>query len=297
MEDLAERCAAAAVAALAVGGVVAALTPVAPSLPNVQVRDFGLVAALNVDTNAAIETVENHVRPDMVGSSGDFEQQQINLGELLLGRLDGDLGDGSTTTVGDLDQSALNSLLGGGFDAHSMLSIVPPDVDLGGVASPAVSSFSATDQVLSSAVANAAMAFAQSLPMAYQSFTNDIANAELAFNSALVDAQEQVVGHFGGGTTAGDVASLVFSANNSVVAQNEEALNSLLGISLNSDTLQSSLLSEFTPGSAAASADWNSLLASLSPGEVTAVLHDNLALLLSDLDLPSYMTSFILGLF
>lgn len=301
MEHLAHRCATVATAALAVGGLVTALTSTTPALPDVQIHDIDMAAA-NVDTNSIIETIENHVRPDMAGSGGTDEIQQINLGDLLTGNGDGELGDGSPFNAGDLDQSALDAVLGesGGFDAQSVMGTLPFGPDLGVIGVPSVSAFTGTETAASSAAASAFAGIAlalNGLPAAYQSLLTGIASAELAFNNALVEAQLSVIGQLDDGSAASEIAHFIFLANNSIVAQNEHALNSLLGIDLGGDTLHNSLFGDFDASSAAFGADWDALLASFSPDVVSAVLHDNLALLLTDLDIPSYLASFLLSLF
>lgn len=300
MEHLAHRCATVAAAALAVAGMVTALTPTTPSLPDLQIRDVDMASA-NVDTTSIIDTLESHVRPELAGSGVADEIQQINLGDLLTGNGDGELGDGSPFNAGDLDESALSALLsaGGGFDAQSVLGAAPVLPDLGVIGAPTVG-VSGTEQAAGSAAASALAGLSMALnglPAAYQSLLTGIANAELAFNNALVEAQLGVVGQLDGSDAASDIAHFVFIANNSIVAQNEQALNSLLGIDFSGDTLHNSLFGDFDPGSAAFGADWDALLASFSPDVVSAVLHDNLALLLADLDIPSYLVSFILGIF
>jgi hypothetical protein len=300
MEHLAQRCATVAAAALAVGGLITALTPTTQSLPDVQIQDFDLAAA-NVDPTSILETLESHVRPDMVGS-GDGDASQIDLGALLTGNGEGELGDGSTFHAGDLDESALNALLaeGGGFHAESVFGTLPVVPDLGAIGAPTVGAVGGTEQAAGSAAASAIVGISlamQGLPAAYQSLLTSIASAELAFNNSLVEAQLNVVGQFDDGSAGSDIAHFIFIANNSIVAQNEQALNSLLGIDLNGATLQTSLFGGFDPGSAAFGADWDALLASFSPDVTAAVLHDNLALLLTDLDIPSYLASFILGMF
>lgn len=301
MEHLARRCATVATAAIAVGGLVTALTSTTPSLPDVQIHDIDMAAA-NVDTNSIIETIENHVRPDTAGSGGTDEIQQINLGDLLTGNGDGELGDGSPFNAGDLDQSALDAVLSesGGFDAQSVMGTVPFGPDLGVLGVPSVSAFTGTETAASSAAASAFAGIAlalNGLPAAYQSLLTGIASAELAFNNALVEAQLGVVGQLDDGSAASEIAHFIFLANNSIIAQNEHALNSLLGIDLSGDALHNSLFGDFDAGSAAFGADWDALLASFSPDVVSAVLHDNLALLLADLDIPSYLASFLLSLF
>lgn len=300
MEHLAHRCATVAAAAIAVGGLITALTPATQSLPDLQIRDFDMAAA-NVDTNPIIETIENHVRPEMVGIGGGNEQQ-INLGDVLMGHGEGELGDGSTFNAGDLDESALHALLGegGGFDAQSVMGTMPFGPDLGVLGAPAVSAFSGGEQAAGNAAASAVLGISlalQGLPAAYQSVLSGIASAELAFNNALMEAQLGVVGQFDDGSPASELAHFIFIANNSIVAQNEQALNNLLGIDIGGAALQNSLFGDFDPGSAAFGADWDALLASFSPDVVSAVLHDNLALLLADLDIPSYLATFILGIF
>jgi hypothetical protein len=301
MERLAQRCATVAAAALAVGGLITALTSTTQSLPDVQIQDFDLAAA-NVDPTSILETIESHVRPEMVGSGGG-DAPQLNLGELLAGNGDGEFGDGSTFNAGDLDESAVSALLsaGGGFDAQSVLGAVPVLPDFGAIGGPTVSAVSGTEQAAGSAAASAIAGISlaiQGLPAAYQSALATIASAELAFNNALVEAQLGVVGQYDGGSAESDLAHFIFIANNSIVAQNEQALNNLLGIDLSGSTLQNSLFGAFDPGSAAAlGADWDALLASFSPDVTAAVLHDNLAALLADLDIPSYLVSFFLGMF
>ncbi|MDQ2628634.1 hypothetical protein [Mycolicibacter senuensis] len=266
-----------------------------------QVHDIDMAAA-NVDTNAIIETIENHVRPDMVGSGGTDQIQQIDLGDLLTGNGDGDLGDGATFNAGDLDQSALDALLseGGGFDAQSVLGTVAFAPDLGVLGVPSAGAFAGTESAAGSAAAGAFAGIAlalNGLPAAYQSLLSGIASAELAFNSALVEAQLGVLGQLDDGDAASEIAHFIFLANNSIVAQSQYALNSMLGIDLSGAALHDSLFGDFDASSAAFGADWDALLASFTPEVVSAVLHDNLALLLADLDIPSYLASFLLSLF
>lgn len=303
MEHLAHRCATVAAAALAVGGLVAVLTPATRSQPDVQIRAFDLAnsAAANVDVNPGLEVAENQARIDFPGHGG-LESQQVTLGDLLFGHGENELGTGSPVDIGDIEKE-LSELLGVGGtpDPQSVLSVVPSVVDFGGVAGPSVASFSGgSEQAANAAVASLTTgmyALMQGLPVAYQSLLSAIASAELAFNNALVEAQLGVVGQMDGDSAASEIAHFIFLANNAIVAQNEQALNSLLGIDLSGDALQNSLFGGFDPGSVAFGADWDALLASFSPDTVSAVLHDNLALLLTDLDIPNYLASFILGIF
>lgn len=280
MEHLAHRCATVAAAALAVGGLVAALTPMTQSPPDLQIRDFDLAAVRNVDAGPVVDVAENHVRADLAGT-GDPDTQQISLGDLLLGRGEGDVGDGSTFNAGDLDQNALSELLGGGFDPQSMLAVVPPDVDLGGVVTPTAGVFGGTEQAAGTAAASAVTGIAvalQGLPAAYQAFAAAVAAIESDLNSSLVAAQvaaaEQL---FGDNPEVNDVVNWIYSVNNTLLAQNESAFNSLFGIPFDA---HSSLLGHLDPG--LADADWNVLLG-LSPDDfndiVQALQADNMSLL------------------
>lgn len=280
MEHLAHRCATVAAAALAVGGMVAALTPMTQSPPDLQIRDFDLAAVRNVDAGPVVDVAENHVRADLAGT-GDPDTQQISLGDLLLGRGEGDVGDGSTFNAGDLDQNALSELLGGGFDPQSMLGVVPPDVDLGVVVTPPAGVFGGTEQAAGTAAASAVTGIAmalQGLPAAYQAFATAVAAIESDLNSSLVAAQvaaaEQL---FGDNPEINDVVNWIYSVNNTLLAQNESAFNNLLGIPFDA---HSSLLGHLDPG--LADADWNVLLG-LSPDDfndiVQALQADNMSLL------------------
>lgn len=310
MERVAHRCigaVAVGLTGLAMGGLIVGLAPVMTALPDVQVRDFGLTANLQVNLDSQIETVENHIRPDLAGGGG-VDHAQVGLADLLFDRSAGTLNGltDSTSNTSDftLDQNELSNLLGGGFAPEALrqgLLLDPISIDAGIPNSGASGGvFSVNDPGGANAAGAAAASITglvQSLPLAQQAFTSAIATAELQLNNALVDAQVNVIQNVGGDNTASDIASWIFNANNAVLAQNEMALNSLLSVGVNPDTIQSSLLADFAPGSAAAEADWNALVAGFSPADVSAVLHDNLVLLLNEVDLPSFMSSFLLGVF
>src|SRR5574337_1571218 len=310
MDQVAQRCLTAAAAALAAGGLAGLIATVTPSLPDVEVGDFGLAASLANPVDSQVDIVENHIQ-QVLGTGGDLTQPQVGLGELLFDR-----GDGAFNSINDQgfnasdltpDQTLLNSLAGSGFDLPALLQgpiFVPslPGSDFN-VNSPGGLFGGSNDQEASSAaanvanIANAAMFnLLQALPAAQQAFNSGVASAELAFNNALVDAQSSVVDKFGADSSAADLASWVFGTNNTVVAQGEQTFNNLLGIGLSDGTVENSLLAEFTPGGAA-EADWSALTASLSPAEISAVLDANALLLVNDMDLPSYLSSFLLSLF
>lgn len=284
MESLAYRCTTVAAAALTVGGLVALLNPVTPSLPDVQIRDVDLVAA-NVDGHPVLDIVENHIRPDIVGGVG--EEQHINLGDLLFGPGDGSLATGSTFNVGNLDESLFNELAGGNFDPQNLPLGVPFGVDLGVFEAPTSGTFSGgSEQAAGTAAATALTGIAlmmPGIPEMQQALNSAIITMESEFNSSLVAAQEAAAERlFGDNPEVNDVVTWIFSLNNTVLAHNQDAFNSLFGISF--DT-QSSLLSNFAPE--LAEMDWNTLLG-FSPEEfndiVNAIQADNLALLLGHID-------------
>src|SRR5574337_1583786 len=311
MDQVAQRCLTAAAAALAAGGLAGLIATVTPSLPDVEVGDFGLAASLANPVDSQVDIVENHIQ-QVLGTGGDLTQPQVGLGELLFDR-----GDGAFNSINDQgfnasdltpDQTLLNSLAGSGFDLPALLQgpiFVPslPGSDFN-VNSPGGLFGGSNDQEASSAaanvanIANAAMFnLLQALPAAQQAFNSGVASAELALNNALVDAQSSVVDKLGADNpAAADVASWIFGTHNAVVAQGEQAFNNLLGIGLSDGTVENSLLAEFAPGSAA-EADWTALAASLSPADISAVLDANALLLVNDMDLPSYLSSFLLSLF
>lgn len=285
MEHLAHRCAIVAAAALAVGGLVATLTPMTQSLPDVQIRDFDLVAA-NVDPHPQLDIVENHVRPEMVGSGG-AEGQYINLGDLLFGPGDGSLGADSELNVGELNESVLNQLSGGNFDPQILPIGLPGGSDIGVVVAPASGTFSGgSEQAVGSAAASAFAGIAMALnwlPEAQQALNAGILAMEMQFNSALVAAQQAAAERlFGDNPEFNDAVNWIFSLNNSVLAHNEDAFNSLFGISF--DT-QESLLGHFDPE--ITQVDLAAMIG-FSPDDfneiVDAIQADNLWLLLGNID-------------
>src|SRR5574337_2043540 len=306
MDQVAQRCLTAAAAALAAGGLVGVIATATPSLPDVEEADFGLAASLANPLDSQVDIVENHIQ-QVLGTGGDLTQPQVGLGELLFDR-----GDGAFNSINDQgfnasdltpDQTLLNSLAGSGFDPSALLQGPIFDPNVPGAVNTPGGLFGSNDQEASSAaasvanIANAAMFnLLQALPAAQHAFNSGVASAELALNSALVDAQSSVVDKLGVDNPAADLASWVFGTNNTVVAQGEAAFNNLLGIGLSDGTVENSLLAEFAPGSAA-EADWNGLAASLSPTDIAAVLDANVLLLVNDMDLPSYLSSFLLSLF
>lgn len=282
MEQLAQRCATVAAAALTVGGLIAALTPMTQSPPEVQIRDFGLAAALNVDASSIVETVENHVRPELSGT-GDLDALQVSLGDVVFGRGDGELGAGSTFNAGDLDQNLWSELLGGGFDPQSLPGGVLVEPDLGVFAAPSTGTFGGTDQAAASAAASAVAGismFVQGIPAMQEALGAAVVAVESEYNAALVAAQMAAADRlFGDNAEANDVVNWIYSVNNSLLAQNESAFNSLFGITYDA---HSSLLSHLEPG--LADTDWN-VLAGLSPDDfndiVNALQAGNISLLAS----------------
>lgn len=293
MDQIARRCLGAA-AALTASGVVAAITSVSPSLPDVQVRDFGLAASLVPDVGSPIEAVEDHVQPDLTGT-GDLSQPQLGLGDMVLdhgaGSLNGITDPSSNLSDLAVDQNLLSSLIGGGFDAdaiHDSLAIAPGADAAGFDGSGLGGAFGANDQGATN-VANAASAFiytaTQGLPAAYQAFTQGVASVEEQLNTSLVDAQTQALDQLVPGSIDSDIVSGIFHLNNTVLAHNEDALNNLLGVSLTPDAVQS-LLGDFG-GSNAAEATWNALM-TLGPSDFTSIVNavqaDNLLVLLDSLN-------------
>jgi len=285
MEHLAHRCATVAAGALSLGSLVAVLTSVTPALPDVQIRDVDLAAA-NVDVSPGLDVIENHVRPDIVGGAADA--QEIDLGSLLFGSGDGGYGVGSTFDGGELDESVLNELTGGGFDPQNLPLGLPSFMpELGGLELSGTGAFSGgTGQVANIAAAEVATGLSlilQAIPDAQQAMNSAIIAMEAEFNSALVAAQQAAAERlFGDNPEFNDAVNWIFSINNTVLAQNEAAFNELFGISFNT---HDSLLGHFDP--AILDADWTTLLG-FSPDEfnevVNAIQGDNLALLLGSID-------------
>ncbi|WP_233424655.1 hypothetical protein [Mycolicibacter heraklionensis] len=285
MEHLARRCATVAAAALGVSGLVAVLTSMTPALPDVQIRDIDLAAA-NLDVTPGLDVIENHVRPDFVGSGG-ADGPYINLGSLLFGGGDDAYGVGSAFNAGDLDATVLNELTGGSFDPQNLPLGAPFTPDLSGLELPGAGAFSGgTEQTANTAAADAVANFSlllQGLPDPQQTLSAAVIAMESGFNSALVAAQQAAAERlFGDNPEFNDVVNWIFSLNNTVLAQNEAAFNDLMGISF--DT-HDSLLGHFDP--AILDADWTTMLG-LSPDAfndiVNAIQGDNLALLLGSID-------------
>ncbi|MGV0626836.1 hypothetical protein [Mycolicibacter minnesotensis] len=285
MKHLAHRCVAVASAAVVVAGLVTALTPGTASLPDVQIRDFGLSAA-TVNAIPAFDIVENHIRPDFLGDGG-AESQQIDLGDLLHGAgtdAVGAGGAGATVDTGDLDPNLVNELAGGELDPQTLLlGGSGLTLDLGSFEAPSVGAFSAggeqpTGSAVASSITGIGLAL-QVLPEAQQSINAAIVAVQMEFNSALVAAQQAAVDRlFVDSPELNDLVNWIFMVNNTVLAQNQAAFNSLLGITYDS---HSSLVSGFAQQAAAL--DWGALLG-FSPEEfdeiVNAIQSENLALLL-----------------
>jgi hypothetical protein len=280
-------------AVLATGGLIAAAPAVTPSLPDVQVRDFGLTASLQANLDSPIDVIQNHVQQALTGGS-DLDQSQIGLGDLLFDRGDSALNGMTdpTPNVSDLtlDQSLLSSLLGTGFDAQTVqdsLVIDPGAAGASGLGGGGLGGlFGSGDQGAinaANAVDNAIISVVQGLPAAYEAFTSGVASMEEQLNSALVDAQAQAAGQLG--SVDGDLVNDVFEINNTVLAHSEDALNNLLGVPLSSDAVQAGLLGAFDPASA--QVIWNDLMG-LGPADFTAIVNaasaDNLLALLAGLD-------------
>ncbi|RRR47352.1 hypothetical protein EHH44_05710 [Mycolicibacter terrae] len=290
MEHLAYRCATVAAAALAVGGLVAVLTPTTPSLPDVQIRDFALAGLPtgHVDPGAGIDVAENHYGPSSV-SAADFDPQQINLGDVLYSRGEDDLGTGSEFNTGDLEHE-LSAILsaGGGLDPQTVLGAVPV-VDLGAVTPSVGGAVGGSEQAVNSAVATtstAIWALMTGLPALQQTFNAGVVAIEQELNNSLVAAQEAAAEKlFGDNPEVSDAVNWIFTLNNTVLAHNEAAFNSLFGIDYDP---HSALLGNMDPG--LAEADWSTLL-QFSPDDfneiVNAIQADNLWLLLGNIDWAS----------
>lgn len=286
MEHLAQRCAAVAAAALTTGGMIAVLTSMTQqTLPDVQISDFGLAgfATAHVDTGPPVEMTENHYGPQGFGPDGS-ETQHNSLADLLFDRGDGNFGAGGSLNIGELENE-LNAILsgGGGLDPQNPLDLVPPGVDLGAAVPGIGSSTTAgvlggTETTAGAAAATAVTGIAVALPAAYQAFTTAIASMESELNGALVQAQQAAADQlFGDNPEVNDVVNWIFTVNNTLLAQNETAFNSLLGITAD---VHGSLLGHLEP--AVAGADW-SVLFGLSPAEfdeiINALQADNISLL------------------
>lgn len=285
MEYIAHRFAIVAAAALTVGGLVAALTSMVPSPPDVQIRDFDLAAA-NIDLSPTLDIVENHVRPDYVGS-GSADGPHIDLGDLLFGGGDDALGAGSAFNAGDISDALLNQLAGGNFGPQELPSGVPSIPGLGGVQLPTGGLFpGGTEQAINAAAADAVTNFGlflQGLPDPQQMLSTAVITAQLGFNTALVAAQQAAVDRlFGDSPQINDAVNWIFSVNNTVLAQNEEAFNNLFGISFDP---RESLLGHFDPQ--IIEADWATMLGFNTDDFneiVEALQSDNLVLLLGSID-------------
>ncbi len=293
MEHLARRCATVTAAALGVGSLVAVLTSMTPALPEVQIRDIDLAAA-NVDVIPGLDIIENHVRPDFVGSGG-ADAQYINVGSVLFGDGDDAYGVGSTFHAGELDENVFNELTGGSFDPQNLpLGLPSFTPDLAGLELPGVGSFSGgAGQAANIAAADAAAGFSlimQAIPDAQQAMNAAIIAMEAEFNSALVAAQQDAADRLAAENPEfGDLVNWIFSINNTVLAQNQAAFNNMMGIGFNP---YDSLLGHFDP--AILNADWTTLLG-FSPDQfdeiVNAIQGDNLALLLGGIDWDGFFDS------
>lgn len=296
MQQIARRCVAAA-AVLTAGGLVAAVSSVTPSSPDVQVRDFDLAASLQTDLSSLIDAVENHFQPELSGI-GDLGQPDISFGELFFDRGDDALSGSAVPTLNfsdlTLDQNLFSSLLGGGFaEALRDGLMVAPGAAGAADAFDGLnpgSLFGGNEQGASSAANAAALAAfsaVQGLPAAYQGFTDGVSAVELWYNNALVEAQEAAAEHLSGGNGTIDSAiNWMFDVHNMMLGQNEDALNQVLGVSLSAPDVHDSLLTSFNPEdlSPAAWAD----LAGLTPSDFTAFANaadaDNILILLGNID-------------
>lgn len=285
MDHLAQRCGATAAAALAAAGIVAALTSMSQPLADVQIRDFDL-SAINVDTSSPVETVENHVRPDLAGAGDGGGGAHVSLGEVLLGGGNDDLLGGGSQSTGELssDDEAIKLLSAGGLDPLVLQQGVAGVVEaveagaVGGTVGPTTTSVLGGEQAIGAAAATLFTSIAADLPVAYQTITTAVAAMEAELNSALVNAQLAAADRlFGDSPEVNDAVNWIFSVNNTLLAQNESAFNSLFGIPFDAHT---SLLGHFEPG--LSEADWSTLFG-LSPNEfsdvVNAIQADNISLL------------------
>lgn len=284
MEHLIRRSAAVAASALTFGGLIAVLTPTNPDLPDIQVRGVDLAAA-NVEAHPVLDIVENHVRPDVIGDAG-YQGQYVDIGELLFGRGGENAGAGSGLDVDALSQDELTELTGGNFDPQNLPLGLQFDPDPGAFVTPTTGAVGGGEQAAGSAAASAAAGIVwmmQAIPDLQQALNNAIVAAETEFNSALVAAQQAAADRiFGDDPAVNDAVTWIFSLNNTVLANNEAAFNSLFGIAYDPHT---TLLGGFAPEIAAV--DWETLLG-FSPDQfdqiIEALQADNLALLMGNLD-------------
>ncbi|MCV7086676.1 hypothetical protein [Mycolicibacter hiberniae] len=284
MEQLAHRCLSVAAAALCVGGLVGVLTSIAPALPDQQIRDIDLAAA-NVDVGPGLEIIDNHVRPDIVGSGGGDDGQFVDLGSMLYGSGDDAWGVGTAMSTADLDETLLTELAGGNFDPQTLLLGSPFAAYIGGVEVPGTGTFNGVaEQDATSVAANMMAGFSMFLnvvPETQQALNNLITTTQLEFNLALVAAQQAAADRlFGDSPELYEAVNWIFSINNSVLAQNQETFNSMMGISYDTRPI---LLGNFD----LTEPDWDALFAmgSAEFNEIIEALQaDNLALLLGSID-------------
>lgn len=298
MGQVARRYVTAAAALSAAAGLVVASPTMTPSLPDVQVRATDLTANVSDLHGSEINSLYEHIQQEFSGNT-DAIQQDIGPGGLFAGADDLGLGGGSPTLNVDdltLDENALNNLVGAGFDSSVIQAPVadvdPSDANVFAGNTPG-GIFSASDQAVSAATNFIAVSAADLLPglqAAYQTMTEGLVAAELAFNSVLVNTQLDTVERiFGNNTAASDFVSWVFSLNNAALAQNENMLNSLLGANFDPDAIHTSLVNALNAEGFTLN-DWAALLG-VSPDDlsqiVSAVASSNLFGLLGSMDLGS----------
>ncbi|HEU4363277.1 MAG TPA: hypothetical protein VFR27_17470 [Mycobacterium sp.] len=303
MDQVARRYTAAAAAVTAVAGLIAAVPTVSPSLPDVQVRATDLTANVSDLQGSEITALYEHVQQEFSGPS-DAVQSAIGPGDLFADQNDLGLGGGSPTLNIDdltLDENSLNNLIGAGFDPTIFQGppITAIDPATGNVFDGNTSSglFGANDQSVAAAASFISITAADVLPglqAAYQSMTEGLVTAEMAYNSALVDTQLATVDRFfGTDNPASDFINWVLSLNNTSLAQAETAVNSLLGANFDPDAIQGSLVTALNSDGFTLS-DWAGLLG-ISPDDLSQIVSaaegSNLFGLLGGMDLGSLFQS------
>lgn len=299
MEEAGRRYLTAAAALIAAAGLVAAVPAVILSLPDVQVRETELAASVADLQGSEISALYEQAQQEFSGPT-DAVQNAIGPGDLFSDHEDLGLDGGSPTlNVDDLTlaENALSNLIGAGFDptviqGPPITGIDPTNANIFDGNTPG-GLFGANDQGVSSAAASVISIFAAdaipALQAAYQSATESLVAAEMAYNSALVNAQIETVDRFfGTNSPAGDFINWVLSLNNTTLAQTETALNSLLGANFDPEAIQGSLVGALNSGGFTLN-DWAGLLG-MSPDAlgqaVNAADASNLFGFLGALDLP-----------
>jgi hypothetical protein len=279
MEQVARRYITAAAAVTAAAGLIAAIPALTPSLPDVQVRGTDLTANVSDLPGSEVTALYDVIQQEFSGNT-DAVQNAIAPGEVFSGDDGIAFGGGDPSLTADdttVDPSLVTGLLGGSFDpavisAGPLVGVEPGVNAVGGGTSGGL--FGGTDALTSAAVSFIALSAADLVPAlqaAYQGFTSAVVAAEMAYNDALVNTQVDTVERFfGSGNTASDFISWIFSNNNMLLAQNETALNNLIGANFDPDAIHGSLVTALNAQGFTLD-DWAVLLG-VSPDELSQVV-------------------------